>query len=405
MQPTDHYIVISADTHAGGSHAQYREFLDQRYREDFDAWRAKYANPFKDLKDTDLRVRNWDGDRRVRDQGQDGVVAEVIFPNTVPPFFPSFFLFAQPPRADEYEHRHAGIQAHNRWMADYVSHKPEARAGIGQIFLNDVDDAIADVQWCHDNGLRGGVLVGNVPPTCDWLAPLYDPSYDPVWEVCAALGMPVNTHGGSGGPTYQRAPSMPIVHVAEMRFYSQRPLAYLLMGGVFERFPELKFVLTESGSSWVPGFLRDLDNLMASMRSNSVGEMRFSGEIVPPRSATEYFRQSCYIGASQPLPSDMEAIVSTIGVERVMWGSDYPHDEGTYPFTREHLRQVASGLAPEQMQRLVGGTAAELYNFDLTALRAAADRFGPTVAELAEPLTELPDGANQALLNSAAEVA
>ena len=92
------------------------------------------------------------------------MVGEVIFPNTVPPFFPNFVLFAQPPTPDEYEHRHAGIQAHNRWLADYVSRKPEARAGIGQIFLNDVDDAIADVKWCHENGLRGGVLVGSVPP-------------------------------------------------------------------------------------------------------------------------------------------------------------------------------------------------------------------------------------------------
>src|SRR5690606_37182253 len=60
MGPDDRYIVISADTHAGGSHAQYREYLDEQYKADFDAWREKYKNPFKDLKDTDQRVRNWD---------------------------------------------------------------------------------------------------------------------------------------------------------------------------------------------------------------------------------------------------------------------------------------------------------------------------------------------------------
>ena len=56
---SDHYTIITADTHAGGSHAQYREYLDPKYREDFDAWRGKYRNPFKDLKD-DRRERNWD---------------------------------------------------------------------------------------------------------------------------------------------------------------------------------------------------------------------------------------------------------------------------------------------------------------------------------------------------------
>ncbi|MFM8305036.1 MAG: amidohydrolase, partial [Actinomycetota bacterium] len=92
MKPDDRYLVISADTHAGGSHEQYREFLDPQYRDQFDAWREKYKNPYKDLKDTKRRVRNWDWDLRDEEQNPEGVVAEVVFPNTVPPFFPSFVL-------------------------------------------------------------------------------------------------------------------------------------------------------------------------------------------------------------------------------------------------------------------------------------------------------------------------
>jgi predicted TIM-barrel fold metal-dependent hydrolase len=405
LQPDDHYIVISADTHAGGSHQQYREFLDPKYRPDFDAWREKYKNPFKDLKDTDLRTRNWDGDLRDEQMNADGVVGEVIFPNTVPPFFPNFVLFAQPPTPDEYEHRHAGIQAHNRWMADFVSQKPEARAGIGQVFLNDIDDTLADITWCHENGLRGGVLISSVPPTCDWIKPLYDPAYDPIWELCQELGVVVNAHSGTGGPVYQKAPAMPLVHFLEIPFYSQRPLAYMILGGVFERFPNMKFVLTEAGCAWIPGMLEHLDGLMASIRGNAVGEMRFDGESVPPRSATEYFHQNCYVGTSQPTPADIKAAVGgPVGIDRVMWGSDYPHEEGTHPFTREHLRQVMGALQPDQVQQILAGNAATLYNFDLEALRPAADKFGPTVAEIQEPLTGLPKGANQALRRSAAQL-
>ena len=277
MQPDDHYIVITADSHAGGSHAQYREFLDPKYRDDFDAWRDKYKNPFKDLKDTDLRIRNWDRELRDQQQHDDGVVGEVIFPNTVPPFFPSFVLFAEPPRPEEYEHRHAGVQAHNRWLADYCAQKPEARAGIGQIFLNDLDDAIADVQWCKENGLRGGVLVGNPPITADWLKPMYDPYYDPLWAVCEELDVVVNTHSGTGGPRYQMAPAMPIVHITEMIFYSQRPFVYMLVGGVFERFPNLKFVLTEAGCAWVPSVLDQLDAMMAMLRTGGTGRDALRG--------------------------------------------------------------------------------------------------------------------------------
>jgi len=74
------------------------------------------------------------------------------------------------------------------------------------------------------------------------------------------------------------------------------------------------------------------------------------------------------------------------------------------PFTREHLRQVMSALAPEQIQQIVGGNAAEVYGFDLEALRPAANRFGPTVAEIAQPLGELPEHPNEALQRSAREL-
>src|SRR3546814_14266270 len=109
----DRYTITSADCHAGASHATYREYLDPAFHEDFDAWRGRYKNPYKDLGD-DRRLRNWDNEMRNSQQEADGVVGEVVFPNTVPLFFPSFVLFAKPPTDEEYAHRHAGVQAPNR---------------------------------------------------------------------------------------------------------------------------------------------------------------------------------------------------------------------------------------------------------------------------------------------------
>ena len=385
----ERYTIISADCHAGGSHAAYREYLDPAYLEDFDAWRGRYKNPYRDLGDT-RRLRNWDNEMRNSQQEADGVVGEVVFPNTVPPFFPSFVLFAKPPTAEEYAHRRAGVHAHNRWLVDWCGEFPERRAGVGQIFLNDVDDAIEDVHWIKDHGLRGGILLPNIPPDVKWVKPLYDPVYDRLWEVCQDLEIPVNVHSGTGNPDYGPYPTSMLLYINEVIFYTQRPFVQLTLSGVFERFPHLRFVMTEAGCAWVPPLLAQLDTVMAGIRdSGATGEIRYADDQVLPRLASDYFRQNVWMGVSQPGDADVAAR-HTIGLDRFMWGSDYPHDEGTHPYTREHLRARFSALDPAEVRRLIGENAAALYDFDLAALAPLAAKIGPTVAEVATPIDSVP---------------
>jgi predicted TIM-barrel fold metal-dependent hydrolase len=399
LSDTDHYTIISADCHAGGNHEMYREYLDPAYRADFDAWRAKYKNPFRDLQDGG-RVRNWDDERRIGDLERDGIVGEVIFPNTVPPFFPSFVLFARPPKPDEYEYRLAGIRAHNRWLSDWCANHADRRAGIGQIFLNNVDDAIDDVKWIKEHGLRGGVLISAIPPDVDYVKPLYDPQFDRLWKVCEDLEVPVNAHGGTGAPNYGKYPVANLLFITEASFYSQRPFVQLLLSGVFERFPKLTFVMTEQGCAWIPPMLRRLDATIDQIRKTGrTGELAYSDEHKLPKLASEYFAQNCYVGVSQPGKEDAAARYE-IGLDHFMWGSDYPHDEGTAPYTREHLRQLFHDTDPGELQQLLAGNAARLYDFDLDALAPLAAKAGPTVAELATPLDKLPDNPNEALLKA-----
>ena len=391
-----HYTIITADSHAGGSHAAYREYLDPKYLDDFDAWRGKYKNPFKDLGDQ-RRYRNWDNEMRLGQLQEDGIVGEVIFPNTVPPFFPSFVLFAPPPAPDDYEHRLAGVRAHNRWLVDFCNEYPERRAGIGQIFVNDIDDAIEDVKWIKEHGLRGGILLPNVPPDVTWIKPVYDPEYDRLWEVCQDLEVPVNCHGGTGAPNYGNYPFAMLFYINEVPFYSQRPLVQFILGGIFERFPRLKFVMTETGCAWVPPLLRRLDGTIDQIRkTGQTGEIRYGDGAKLNKLASEYFAQNVWMGVSQPGPADAAAR-DIIGLDRFMWGSDYPHDEGTYPFTREHLRQVFPGVGPDLMQQILGENCARLYGFDLEKLAPLAAQYGPTIDELQVPLDQLPDNPNEAL--------
>ncbi len=384
---SDRYLLISADCHAGGSMEQYREYLDPAFRDEYDAWRQRYSNPFRDLQ-SDGRTRNWDSDRRVADLAGDGVVAEVLFPNTVPPFFPTGAVIARPPSAKNYARRHAGIQAHNRWLADFCAEAPGRRAGIGQIFLNDVDDAVADVQWIKDHGLRGGALLPGRPDDSE-LPPLYDPVYEPLWSACEDLEVPVTHHSGQGSPDYGRSGAASVMWLVETQWFSHRPFWQLIMGGVFERHPDLMFVVTEQGCSWIPETLRMLDSYHAQMASGRVGELKYTEDQRLSLTPSEYFARNCYVGVSFPSPGESRAM-RTVGLDRVMWGSDYPHHESTFPYTTEGLRRAFADWDPAEVRQVTSTNAARVYGFDLETLAPLASTVGPTVEEVAEPLDTVP---------------
>jgi predicted TIM-barrel fold metal-dependent hydrolase len=387
----DRYLLVSADCHAGGSMEQYREYLDAEHRDEFDAWRSAYKNPFGDLQ-REGRTRNWDHQRRISELEADGIVGEVIFPNTVPPFFPTASLVARPPSPRDFERRLAGIRAHNRWLADWCAVAPERRAGVGQIFLNDVDEAVQDVRFIKESGLRGGVLLPGRPDDSE-VAPLYDPVYEPLWSACEDLEVPLNHHSGSGSPDYGKYAVTNVLWLVETSWYSHRALWHLILAGVFERHQNLKFIVTEQGASWVPSTLAMIDGYHAQMASGRVGEIKYSEDQRLRLKPSEYFTRNCWIAASFPSPREAETRHS-VGVDKFMWGSDYPHDEGTHPYTTESLRRSFAGTDPVELQRVLAGNAAHVYDFDFDALAPIAARVGPTVDEVAEPLDVIPADSN-----------
>jgi predicted TIM-barrel fold metal-dependent hydrolase len=383
----DRYLLISADCHAGGSHEQYREYLDAAYRDEFDAWRGRYSNPFRDLQ-ADGRNRNWDHDRRTRELEADGVVGEVLFPNTVPPFFPTGAVIARPPTAAQFERRLAGVKAHNRWLVDFCADAPGRRAGIAQIFLNDVDEAIADVQFTRDHGLTGGVLLPGRPDDSE-VPPLYDPFYEPLWSACEDLEVPITHHSGQGSPDYGKTAAAGMMWIVETQFFSHRPLWQLIMGGVFERHPRLTFAITESGCAWIPETLAMLDSFHAQMASGRIGELKYSEDERLSLKPSEYFARNCMVGVSFPSPIEAKAM-RKVGLDRVMWGSDYPHHESTYPYTTEGLRRAFADWDPADVRRVTSENVARVYGFDLDALAGIGARVGPRVDDVAVPLDAVP---------------
>ena len=191
---------------------------------------------------------NWDSRLRLDYVDSQGIAAEVLFPNTAPPFYPSGVFTSPRPRSrEEYELRFAGLRAHNRWLADFCSEAPERRAGFAQIFLDDIDDAVAEVRWAKENGLRGVLLPGDHVLK---MVNLYYPRYDPLWAACAELELPVHRHAAA--PTesvYEGGEASQLVHFVEIQFYTSRAISHLIFSGVFERHPDLLFVTTEIASA------------------------------------------------------------------------------------------------------------------------------------------------------------
>jgi len=384
----DRYTIISADCHAGASIDTYAEYLDPAFRDEFAAWRNAYVNPFRDLQGNS-RTRNWDDERRIGELEADGQVGEVVFPNTVPPFFPTGALVARPPSRADLDARWAGIHAHNRWLVDWCANHPQRRAGIAQVFLNDPARAVQEAEWVSEQGLRGGILVPQPPDDTD-IAPLYSPAYDDLWRVCEERGVIVNHHGGTGHPDYGPHPAAPMMWVAETAWYSHRILWQMIMSGVFQRFPNLKFVITETGCSWVRQSLAQLDMFHHQGKlTGRVGEYKVERDAMLELTPSEYFERNIWIGVSFPSVREANAM-RKLGLHKVMWGSDYPHFEGTTPFTREALRHSFSDWSPAELDQIFCTTVADVYGFDPAALADRVTECGIPVAETREPLLERP---------------
>ncbi|MGI8491754.1 MAG: amidohydrolase family protein [Acidimicrobiales bacterium] len=389
----DRYVVISSDTHAGADLRQYKDYLDPKWHEDFDAWADSYESPYDDLV-TSTAKRNWDSDFRLAELEADGVVAEVTFPNTVPPFFNTIGSFATLPwTREDFEPRWAGLQAHNRWLIDFCREAPGRRRGLVPVFPHDIDLALEEIRWAADTGVICGVLAPAIPPNHS-VEPWHHPRYEPLWATLADLGLPFHQHPGTGGPDVGAdTPAGPAVMMVEFTHWTKRTLTHLILAGVLERHPQLTAVWTEQGASWVIPELAMLDAYVGQMKSTSgsrTGHL-FTSDVIESLRLTpsEYFARQCYVGASFMSRREAKAR-SVVGVDRIMWGTDYPHEEGTTPYTREALQAAFSDVPEEECRQMLAGTAANVYGFDLDLLTPVAARVGPLVAEVHQPLRAIP---------------
>jgi predicted TIM-barrel fold metal-dependent hydrolase len=240
------------------------------------------------------------------------------------------------------------------------SESPERRRGlIVSPILGDLDGAIAEIRRAHAEGLTGGIII---PPRWEGFESYTSRRYDPVWATCEDLGLPVHCHSGPAPhEDYGEVPGWMTVYGYETIFFTGRPLWFMLLTGVFERFPDLRMAVTEAGSFWVPDMLWRMDMMVS--REHGMRKLTGTKDVLRML-PSEYFDRNCAIGSSNTRRREL-ARRYEIGVDNLMWGNDFPHPEG-------------------ETARILGENQAEFYGFDLDRLQTLAERIGPTPEDLGQ---------------------
>jgi predicted TIM-barrel fold metal-dependent hydrolase len=384
----DRAAVISVDGHVKPPRAEYREYIDPKWRVAFDEWLESVADTPDGFARAELRDGQWDSKRRIADLEGQGVVAEVLFGNGES-FAAGRLDFA--PDAEQVRQAHL---AFNRWLVDFCSEAPGRLYGQALVSFEDVDQAVADIHWAKEQGLVGILM----PPLYPGSKFFFDPALDPIWSACQEVELPLSQHGGTGAPNYQPAGIAAFsVLAAEHSFFSGRSLWQLILGGVFERFPDLKISFIETESWWIAPMMELLDR-RARFADDWSEFMQSLGQSKPySRLPSEYWATNCYAGISPFHPSQVSdgelgsaekgEAGFAIHSENAMFGVDYPHPETIFPNVIDNARLLAGmpHVSEEDARKVLYKNAAEVFHLDLESLRPEFDRLGFDLAPAGMP--------------------
>ena len=323
---------ISADSHFGEPPDLWEQRLPERFRD------RALRFPKITLYETNhhLRAGSWDPHERLKDLALDGVSAEVLYPT----------LGKEAWLLEDHDLAEACIQVYNDWEMEFCSVAPERFWGLAMLSIWDIDRAVAEMERCKRGGLRGVDLP--MSPPLD--LPYSSERYEKLWAAAEALDLPVSMHinSGTGRISADRSGLLPYgVH----KFDSMKTLGDLVGAGVMERHPQLKFVIAEGGSGWIPFFAQEYDYYLMS------GPARRN---VLPQPPSEYlYRQvfTTFIGDRVA-----GSLADEYGKDNFMWSTDYPHPACTWPHSGFIIAQDLGHLDPDVRGNIIRNTAARLYN-------------------------------------------
>ena len=364
------YQLISADSHVNPPPTFWRDYLPAKFRDDaprvettdegdfviFEGTRKMFGTlggiGHKDTKDfkhvgkqSDTAQGGWDPKVRVSDLDLDGVDAEVIFGGGP----------LETQSAELYEE---SFHAYNRWLADFCQHAPDRFLGVAYVPVLDAERAAQTVRKSVQQGFKG-VLIPSFPPVPgeykggmmggDHSRNYCGAEWKPFWDAVADTGAVLHMH--LGARPVSGIPEMFLTDMLMSKISMAEPLSLLIFNGVFERYPQVKLVSVESNIGWFPFAKEYMDKTYEKHRYWTHTEL----QKLPSETWDEHI-YATFLHDKAGI-----ALRHQVGVENIMWSSDYPHSETTFPESRKDIEEHFADVPDDETYKIVCGNAVGLY--------------------------------------------
>ena len=290
---------------------------------------------------SDIRPGTYDPVARLKDMAMDGVDAEVIYPTV------GMSLYRAPDAAVMM----ALFRAYNDWLVDFVKVGPEKYVGIGVINTDPVDEAVKEVERSAKRGLRGVMIPAAPNPD----KPFSTKHYDPIWQAASDAGLPVSLHTFAAPVSAVSVNDWCVTYsVATMQI--QTSISAMIFSGVFERFPKLRLVSVENDVSWAPNLMERMDHAYNRHRFWA-GTQLMSGKL-----PSAFFKDHVYMTFVRDIGA--APMRNIIGLGNIMWSSDYPHSDTSWPNSRKLIAEQFASVPPAELHHILAGNVAKLYHMN-----------------------------------------
>ncbi|MBI3744465.1 MAG: amidohydrolase [Chloroflexi bacterium] len=286
----------------------------------------------------DGRKGGWEPQARLVDMDTDGVEAEVLYPTL------AFHMFRIPDLA----YRIACLDAYNRWMAGLCSASPQRLWGLGLMTIHDAKVAVRQLHDIAKLGLKGACITAMAPEE----KPFGDADYEPIWAAAEDAGIPLSLHVFTESSAKVESADF-IVRYSVVPARIQQSLTTFISFGILEKFPKLKLVSVEVDIGWIPTYLQRIDHAFDRHRFWTGAGQRLKMK------PSEYFHRQCFATFME----DRAGVLmrNEAGIKNILWSSDYPHADSTWPHSQEVIARQFAGVPDGDKRRIVRDNVRELY--------------------------------------------